>query len=390
MASADLAGVVKLWQANPGGWACTRTITVARPVGAKVWLGGYSLIRVALSPDGQSLVTYSAPQRTAALWNCADGTCTTCLTLPGSGELYGLAWGPDGKLLAAAYNSEQDHDHRVLVWEVAQAALRHSIVSDVGLVMEVLFSSRGNYLAYAGAEGGALLVAPKFMRLSFVRFGAGVSVHFSPDDRLVAFADWKFGSVRLWEVATNREVAVLRFPWPRAVRFSKDGPILVAAGEGEGVRNWKLAAAHERLTLGTHPGGSPSVAFSPDGKLLASAGHDRAVRVWDPATGRVLRELTSFRGGVEAVAFSPDSSLLAAADLGGGIRFWHLPSGRELPAPKHPLGPEIRACAFSPNGRYFAAGGQGGLVLWKVVANPGDRRPDSPWSWSKLPGRRSC
>jgi hypothetical protein len=176
-------------------------------------------------------------------------------------------------------------------------------------------------------------------------------------------------------VATNREVAVLRLPWTRVVRFSQDGSALVAAGDRT-VRIWNLAAAREKLALRAHRGGSPSVAFSPDGKLLASAGKDRTVRVWDPATGQVLRELTGFRSDVESVAFSPDGSLLAATDWGGGLRFWHLPSGRELPAPKHPLGPVIWACAFSPDGRYFAAGGQGGLVLWKVAVNPGDRRPD--------------
>jgi len=101
------------------------------------------------------------------------------------------------------------------------------------------------------------------------------------------------------------------------------------------------------------------------------------VRIWDPATGRLVHELTGFRAEIEAVAFSPDGSILATGDWAGDIRFWRLPSGQELPAPKHPLGPTIWACTFSPNGRYFAACGQGGVVLWKVVASPADGRPGS-------------
>jgi hypothetical protein len=80
---------------------------------------------------------------------------------------------------------------------------------------------------------------------------------------------------------------------------------------------------------------------------------------------------------VETVAFSPDGSLLATGDWAGGIRFWQVPSWHELPAPKHTLGPIIWACAFSPDGRYFAACGQGGLVLWKVVASAAAGRANS-------------
>jgi hypothetical protein len=80
---------------------------------------------------------------------------------------------------------------------------------------------------------------------------------------------------------------------------------------------------------------------------------------------------------VETIAFSPDGALLATGDWAGGIRIWQVPSWHELPGPKHPLGPTILACAFSPDGRYFAACGEGGLVLWKVVANAAAGRANS-------------
>jgi WD40 repeat protein/serine/threonine protein kinase len=377
MASADLAGMVKLWQANPGsGWVCVRTIPIDRPTVVRRHSETNRLLMIALTSDGKSLVTYSSPQAAVVLWNLADGTRTATFDLPGQGRLNGLALSPGGKLLAAAYSSEEGH--RLLVWEVAQRTLTLNLGSDLGEIFNLAFSSKGQYLAYVGNEGGAMLVAPKFERVNLARFGMAVSVHFSPDDKLLALVDYQFHAIRLWETATNGEVAVLSHPSGRVgfVRFSEDGNSLVAAGRWPStVRIWKLTDAHEKLVLRAHVGGAPHVAFSPDGKLLASAGKDRTVRIWNPATGRLLKELTGFRREVETAAFSPDGSLLATGDYASEIRFWQLPSWQELPPLGHPLGPEIWACAFSPDGRFFAACGQGGLAIWKVVARPADGRP---------------
>src|SRR5262249_40514790 len=58
------------------------------------------------------------------------------------------------------------------------------------------------------------------------------------------------------------------------------------------------------------------------------------------------------------------------------IRFWQVDSWQELPPPPHPLGPWIWACAFSRDGRFFAASGNRGVILWKIGASPADRRPE--------------
>jgi WD40 repeat protein len=373
MASADLAGKVKIWQArSASNWVCDRTFAIAPPKRA-TFLHGSSIL-VALSADGKSLVTHSSPQPAIELWCLTDGARTATFALPGPGRLEGLVFSPDGKRLAAGYTSAQDY--RLLVWDFAQRAFQHNIPSDHGLIFGVSFSSNGNYLAYAANEGFAVLDGSSFQRLNFARHGLCSSIRFSPDDRLVAFAEPLFGMIHVWEIATNREVAVLSLPGSWIVRFSKDGQTLLSAA-GRAVRIWNQTAAREKLVVRAHVGEVSSVAFSPDGTLLASAGKDRTVRIWDPATGRLVHELTGFRGGLEQIAFSPDGSLLATGDWARGIRFWQLPTWQELPAPQHPLGPVIWDCAFSPDGRSFAACGEGGLVIWKVCPHPAGARPNT-------------
>ncbi len=50
----------------------------------------------------------------------------------------------------------------------------------------------------------------------------------------------------------------------------------------------------------------------------------------------------------------------------------------------HPLHPNIWACAFSPDGRYFAACGHRGLVLWKVGASAAAGPANSRLMWEPV------
>jgi hypothetical protein len=102
------------------------------------------------------------------------------------------------------------------------------------------------------------------------------------------------------------------------------------------------------------------------GEALASYGSRRnEVMVWRPLTGEA--ESLAFPDFVTSVASAPSAGLLAV----GTIRqvFVLAPGGprQELAAP----GDETaRTIALSPDGRWLAAGGVGGLVVWRLA----DRR----------------
>ena len=109
-----------------------------------------------------------------------------------------------------------------------------------------------------------------------------------------------------------------------SVAFSPDGKTL-AAGDLDGtVRLWDVATRRQLGSPLTSPTGTvQSVAFSPDGKTLASGSADGTVRLWDVATRRQLGSpLTSPTGTAESVAFSPDGKTLASGSADGTVRLW--------------------------------------------------------------------
>jgi WD40 repeat protein len=163
------------------------------------------------------------------------------------------------------------------------------------------------------------------------------SVTFSSDGRLLAGAG-PDGQVKVWNVASGREVLTRRFSpggETGAVAFSSDGTVL-AVMRHEFTRFWRMPDGLELRTIA----GKQS-AFSPATRLVA-AGTDRETSVWDVVTGRRVHHLRDVGG---ARAFSPDGTRLATGLP--TLALWDLSSGREqrLPSPYRPL-----SVTFAPDG----------------------------------------
>jgi WD40 repeat protein len=67
------------------------------------------------------------------------------------------------------------------------------------------------------------------------------------------------------------------------VAFSPDGKALASAGHDETVKVWEVATGKNLATLRRHTRAVPRVAFSPDGKTLASTSADHTIKLWDVA-----------------------------------------------------------------------------------------------------------
>jgi WD40 repeat protein/serine/threonine protein kinase len=366
-ASADLAGAIKVSETHDGRTWTLRTSIAADPPSLD-W--DHQRVFLAITPDDKEVFSCSAGASAISLWDLRQGTRIAQFPVPdGQTRLHSLALSTDGMILAAGYSHPKDPGG-ILLWDLPSRQRRPIILSCRSYPRQIAFSPDGLFLASACGDGGVLLYDTKdFQRR--LSFGSDfpIGVRFSPDSRLLAITYNQSGVTRLLDVASSREVAVLRHPGqPHSVAFSKDGKRLVTAN-ARTIRCWNLAGSGEKIVLAGHDGGVPDLAFSPDDKLLASAGKDGLVKIWDPRTGEARHTLTSFRGHpVGTVAFSPDGRMLAAADWNATIRIWEVGSWRELATSHHEFCGEIWQAAFSPDGQYFAVcGDPGGVVLWRVA-----------------------
>jgi WD40 repeat protein len=174
-------------------------------------------------------------------------------------------------------------------------------------------------------------------------------VAFSPDG-CYALSCAGDGTVRLWEVATGREVR--RFSGPpnrpmEGVTFSPDGRQALTASQGGTVQLWDVKTGKEIRELKGHTSDAWRVAFSPDGRHALTGSRDSA-RLWDLESGKELRRFT---GGTIGVAFSADGRRA----LTGGqpeplVRLWDVETGaglREL----HGHEGQVTSVVFLPGGR---------------------------------------
>jgi serine/threonine protein kinase len=182
------------------------------------------------------------------------------------GEVYTVAWSPDGKHLASG-----GRDRTVQIWG---------------------FSTGKRVVTYRGYADPIAALA------------------WSPDGKYLAFSSGH--QAQVWNTTTHKLLLTYRgYADPiAALAWSPDGQYL-AFSSGHQAQVWNTTTDKLLLTYAGHSGRLSALAWSPDGKHLASGGRDRTVQIWGFSTGKRVVTHRGYADPIAALAWSPDGQYLA-------------------------------------------------------------------------------
>ncbi|HNY22202.1 MAG TPA: caspase family protein [Treponemataceae bacterium] len=179
------------------------------------------------------------------------------------------------------------------------------------------------------------------------------------------------GSIKVWDVKTQREVRSLRFEYSfmDALAVTPDDRFIVCADRvGADIYFIDMLTGLIGRTFHSPAGMFTDFFLSKDGLFLAAACNDNTVRVWDVPSGKIVGVLTGCSAPIISVRIDNDDSCLYAISKDQSLTKWSLKEGRLNWSVEWPLAvARLTSIAISPDGMKIVTGtSEKSIVVWNA------------------------
>ena len=288
IASGAADGTVRVWDAATGTTHLTyrghagllANINIQRTIYTLAWAP--DRLRIASGGDGSHVF----------VWNPITGQTLAVYKGHTSfwSNIFALAWSPDGLHIASACSGVNIVDKTIHIWDVATERLVKKCNASDGLF-------------------------PSFSILS---------LSWSPDGTRIAATVFDDKAIRIWSVATGRQIASIPSPAGSAsdLAWSHDGTRLALAHSNGTAQIWNVQTGENIVHYRGHTKDVRAIAWSPDDKCLATASNDTTVQLWDAETGNHIYTYKGHTNWTTSVSWSPDGSRIASASNDQTVQIW--------------------------------------------------------------------
>lgn len=251
---------------------------------------------------------------------------------PSINNIQGLAWSPDGTVLAMA---------------------------------GIIANETGIWLTNTNTGSISQLETPE----SIFNF---LAVAWSPDgSKIAALASGEIYTYYIWDIPTAQLIASVEQPGETndfSIYWSPDGSkIATVSGYAVLVRNGTTGEILTTLReVVSNTDIIQAVAWTSGGKNLLVASNNNIIRVWDVKTATKAKEI-SISQPISSIALSPDGLDLAVGSHNGVIIIMDIRTGKPRHVLQNPTDQSISFVKWNPNERQLAsADSRGNITIWNI------------------------
>jgi small GTP-binding protein len=237
----------------------------------------HNVYRMALSPDGRFLATPSE-DKTVRLWDVKSGQFLQ--TLMHQAAVVCVDWSPDGATLVTG----DGFPNAICHWNVATRQRLQILKGHVGFVIGLAWSPNGRILASCSEDGMIWLWNVANKRVLHKLRGHSDRIEgfaWSSDGKRLCSSSWDC-TVRLWNAETGKEIRkYIGHNAPvNCVTWSPNDQSIAAGSSNQTIRIWDAETGQEQFVLEGHTEEVISVSFFDSGRLLVSLDGNSTVIFW--------------------------------------------------------------------------------------------------------------